>query len=90
MCDDYTDEIVNGESWTADVNSMSDIQLGLGQMTPVNSLMTKLRAYEETAWLYQHMGTDPSPDLATATAYAIWGLSAWGETGCFQAAAKIA
>jgi hypothetical protein len=52
---------------------MTDIQSGFGQMTPVSG--AKLKAYdEEAAWLYQHMGTNPSPDLAAATNYAIWGL----------------
>ena len=72
ICDDYAHEVHVGETWRANVYSMTDIQLGAGQMTPVSG--SKLQAYEEAAWLYQQMGTNPSPDLAAATNYAIWGL----------------
>ncbi len=72
MCDDYSDEIYNNESWPVTVNSMADIMTGKGQMTASSyfindanltvpayadsQLSNTQRAYADAAWLVLELG----------------------------------
>lgn len=88
LCDDFNDDIINGESWTANVNSLQAIAANnsLGQMTANTSiagLTSTTQAYYEAAWLFGQLGANPTEQHAASINYAIWQLfstSALGNT----------
>jgi hypothetical protein len=78
VCDDFSDDITFGESWTANVYNMTDIlKNGKGQMRPSGGLQPDtIRAYEDAAWLYQQLILPSNENNADAAAInrAIWAL----------------
>lgn len=86
ICDDYNDSVKVGESWTANVYSVSDVLGGSGQMNPSNGFKSlsfetgrtaqqqRQDAYEDAAWLFLQMPTYPTNSEAAALNFAIWGL----------------
>ncbi len=77
LCDDYTDDVYFGETWTAKVNTFSDILLGGGQMVPSGGFVAAgqtAAAYMDAAWLYEELTADPTPTNAVNINHAIWGL----------------
>jgi hypothetical protein len=79
MCDDYTHDVQNGESWTANVYTVSQVAGGLGNFTGVG-IQT---AYYEAAWLFLQMGQNPSASDAVNYNFAVWHIfdSAVGING---------
>src|SRR5215831_17004115 len=78
VCDDFSDDISFGESWTANVYNMTDIlKNGKGQMRPSAGVQPDtIRAYEDAAWLYQQLILPSNENNADAVAInrAIWAL----------------
>ncbi len=78
VCDDFSDDISFGESWTANVYNMADIlKNGKGQMRPSGGLQPDtIRAYEDAAWLYEQLILPSHNNNADAVAInrAIWAL----------------
>src|ERR1700761_2227597 len=63
LCDSYDNEVWQNESWTAN-------QVTLASLIPgANGLK-----YEEAAWLFSKMGTNPTSAQAATYNWAIWGL----------------
>lgn len=79
MCDDYTHEVWNGESWTANVYTVSQVAGGLGNFTGAG-IQT---AYYAAAWLFLQMGQNPSASDAVNYNFAVWHIfdSAVGING---------
>jgi hypothetical protein len=77
LCDDYTHEVWNGESWTANVYTVSEAAVH------GNFPGAGLTAYYEAAWLFLQMGQDPSASNAVNYNYAVWHIfdSAVGING---------
>jgi hypothetical protein len=73
ICDDFTDEVYFGESWTANVYGFADIVSGKGQMGSVLPLETnRVKAYTDAAWLYKQLNSSN----AVAINHTIWALFA--------------
>jgi hypothetical protein len=73
-CDTYTNEIHNGESWTATVSSVYNVS-----GTMFASLPNAGTLYQEAAWLFLQLGnlnltTTAGQNAAIGINYAIWGL----------------
>jgi hypothetical protein len=69
LCDTYSNHIQSGESWTATVYSVYNAP---GTLFP--GLQNVTKTYEEAAWLFLQLGTNPSQDTAMGINYAIWNL----------------
>jgi hypothetical protein len=63
ICDSYDNEVWQGESWQANVVSLSSL-----------FAQSNGNLYKEAAWLFWNMGQDPSSHDAVAYNFAIWGL----------------
>jgi hypothetical protein len=76
MCDDYLDEVSIGQSWTATVNRLVDIENGTatGQMSSSNAGRTTLQAYKDAAWLYQQLYINAPGSNPAAYNDAVWAL----------------
>lgn len=79
ICDDFNDEIVVGESWTADVFTGSaiptdiyDSAYGLGSDNSLYSLATLTTDYQEIAYLASQLSVDPADQAALS--FAIWSI----------------
>jgi hypothetical protein len=66
VCATYGNEITSGESWTATVSSLYNVS---STFHP-----TDLTKYQEAAWLFLQLGSNPSLSTAIGINYAIWGL----------------
>jgi len=85
-CDDFTDEISYGESWTAEVTSLPNASSGntyfFGRTNYDGA--SGLTSYEEAAWLAEEM-MSRSPIASVADLqWALWGLFD-GTNGVFNA-----
>jgi len=77
LCDDYSHDVTYNETWTADVYTLSDIifnHKGQFQSATTQTGLARNQAYEEAAWLFTQMPTDPTSALATNINFAIWDL----------------
>src|SRR5205085_2736033 len=76
---DFRDDIYFGETWTADLNSFSDIVAGDGQMQPLGGLVAngqKMTAYKDAAWLFEQLAANPTASNSISINHTIWGLFA--------------
>ncbi len=75
LCDTFTYEIQNGESWKATVSSVYNVS-GTLFGNPSSPLYQANAAtlYQDAAWLFLQLGTNPSADKAIGINYAIWDL----------------
>lgn len=69
LCDSYDNEVWQGETWTANEVSLSDIVAG-----KATGLYSPVSLYEDAAWLFSQMGTHPNSAAAAEYNWAIWGL----------------
>jgi hypothetical protein len=65
LCDTFSNDVSNGQSWSAYVSTYSNLS---------NTMFKTAALYQEAAWLFHQLGTDPSASTAGAVNYAIWGL----------------
>ena len=75
LCDTFPYEIQNGESWTATVSSVYNVS-GTLFGNPSSPLYQANAAalYQDAAWLFLQLGTNPSAAKAIGINYAIWDL----------------
>ena len=75
LCDTFPYEIQNGESWTATVSSVYNVS-GTLFGNPSSPLYQANAAtlYQEAAWLFLQLGSNPSANNAIGINYAIWDL----------------
>ena len=69
VCDSYDNEVWQYEIWQATEVPLNAILSG-----SANGLYPNAAAYEDAAWLFAQMGTDPSDANAAKYNWAIWGL----------------
>lgn len=63
LCDTYDNEVWQNESWLANQVTVASLVGGPNG-----------QKYIEAAWLFWHMGTDPTPAQAATYNFAVWGL----------------
>jgi PEP-CTERM motif len=68
-CDAFNNEINSGQSWTASVHSVYNVS-----GTMFGSLANASTLYQEAAWLFLQLGSNPSQNTAIGINYAIWDL----------------
>lgn len=64
LCDSYTHGLPSG-SWQVNVSTYADL---------ANTMFKTASLYQEAAWLFNQLGTNPSSSNAVAVNYAIWGV----------------
>jgi len=78
ICDDYPDEITEGDSWTATVSSLTNLGTTRFMPTYLNDpSLTQIQAYSEVAWLAENLlygaGTNGTTDNdPNGISWAIW------------------
>jgi len=75
VCDDYTDEIYVGESWTANVTQLSSLTAGNANTNLYfGTASNQMQLYDEAAFLVQQMNNSPLGASVSDVSYAIWNL----------------
>jgi hypothetical protein len=77
VCDDFTDEIIPGETWQAAVYNLESVFTGsppvlFNGITPGHDATTWTQAYAEVAWLAEQIFTNTNQSTGDSLQYAIW------------------
>jgi len=66
VCDDFTEDVYPGETWTADVNTFSSLSATRFGNQPAE--------YDEAAWLTLQLLSSPNAPESGAIQYALWAV----------------
>jgi hypothetical protein len=82
LCDSYTQSVPNG-SWQVTVSTFSNL---------TNTMFKTASLYQEAAWLFNQLGSNPTSSTAVAVNYAIWGVfdSALTSTDAYKNSGALA
>jgi len=77
ICDDWSDNTYVGESWTANVNTVSSVDSGKNSTTPLFGNNPAL--YNEAAWLSSKLLGNTNPTQQAEISFALWQLTYSGS-----------